>query len=213
MNGGWGYTAETYGIALGQYASGIGNMTYDSTNGLRIRLYGTTVMQFNSGVSKITGVLNMPDTTSAIAIGSTPPTSASAGTGLWIDRTGLYSLTGGTPQVKINAITGELYAGNNLIKLDVNGINIVAGEGLGSAVTWYTAYEGPSVSRINAVAAGSKYDQTWLSLRSSGFMNDAQTGVIYLAAILGDNVDATPRTTLELSYSGGVEIDNKPSTQ
>ena len=43
LNGGWGYVAETYGVALGEYGATKVNLTMDTTNGLRIR-DNTTVL-------------------------------------------------------------------------------------------------------------------------------------------------------------------------
>jgi hypothetical protein len=51
----------------------------------------------------ITGTLEMSGASSAISIGTIPPTSASFGTGIWIDRTGLYALNGGLLNAKIGA--------------------------------------------------------------------------------------------------------------
>ena len=45
LNGGWGYVAETWGMAVGEYASGKANITVDPTNGVRIRGYATTRIQ------------------------------------------------------------------------------------------------------------------------------------------------------------------------
>ena len=44
----WGYVAPTYGLAIGEYASGVANIVIDSTNGLRLRSYTTTILQMNS---------------------------------------------------------------------------------------------------------------------------------------------------------------------
>lgn len=46
----------------------------------------------------ITGKLTMAGAGSAIAIGATPPTSASAGTGIWLDRNGLAGVLANVPQ-------------------------------------------------------------------------------------------------------------------
>lgn len=72
----------------------------------------------------VTGKLTMSGVSSAIAIGTTPPTSATAGTGIWIDRTGYYGLSSGTYQVKIDATNGKFYAGSGNILLDTNGLTI-----------------------------------------------------------------------------------------
>jgi len=51
----------------------------------------------------ITGVLTMSGSGAAIAIGVTPPSSSSSGTGLWIDRTGLYSINASSQRASITA--------------------------------------------------------------------------------------------------------------
>lgn len=124
LNGNWGYSAEKWGLAIGEYASGKPNITIDQDGVLRFRLHAAEVMKFESGNADLTGKLRMPGTSSAIAIGSTPPTAANAGTGIWIDRTGLYSLASGTYQVKIDAGDGKLYAGGGQIVLDSSALTI-----------------------------------------------------------------------------------------
>ncbi len=60
LNGNWGYLSSIYGIALGEYSSGKANLTWDPTNGLRLRTYSTTVIQLdNSGSAKITGSMEV----------------------------------------------------------------------------------------------------------------------------------------------------------
>ena len=124
LNGNWGYAAATYGMALGEYAANKPNITIDPTNGLRIRNYTTTVLQFDvTGNAIISNKLLMNQAASAIAIGTTPPTSATVGTGIWIDRTGLYGLNADVQQAYIDA-TGRLLAGGGSVVLDSVGINL-----------------------------------------------------------------------------------------
>jgi hypothetical protein len=125
---GWGdYGAETYGLALGEYAASKANLTWDATNGLRLRLHNTTYIQLDtSGNALIAGKLQMNGASSAIAIGTTPPTSASAGTGVWLDRTGLFGLSSGTYQVKVDATDGKLYAGGGKVIVGATGITLDA---------------------------------------------------------------------------------------
>jgi len=124
LNGNWGYVADIYGMAIGQYAASKPNITIDPTNGLRIRNYTADVLKFDvSGNAIISGKLQMNQATSAIAIGATPPTSATAGTGIWIDRTGLYGLNANVQQTYINS-TGQIKAGAGNITLDSGGITI-----------------------------------------------------------------------------------------
>lgn len=127
LNGNWGYSSAIYGLALGEYAANKPNITLDSTNGLRIRNYTANVMTFDtSGNAKITGKLQLLDSNSALAIGSEPPTASNAGTGIWLDRTGLFSLDDGTYQVKIDAADGKLYAGGGNVIIDEDGIGILS---------------------------------------------------------------------------------------
>jgi hypothetical protein len=72
----------------------------------------------------LTGKLTMSGASSAIAIGTTPPTSASTGTGIWIERTGLYSLASNVLQAKIDAVTGAIQAANGNVLLDATGITL-----------------------------------------------------------------------------------------
>ncbi len=120
LNGNWGYSAEKYGLALGEYAAGKPNILLDEDGNLKFRLYTTDVMTFASGNADITGLLRMPGDSSAIAIGAIPPTSRSLGTGIWIDKTGIYGLNAGVVQVKIDSTSGKLYTGDEAIEIDQN---------------------------------------------------------------------------------------------
>lgn len=87
----------------------------------------------------ITGTLTMSGAGSAIAIGITPPTSASAGTGIWLDRTGMYGLSAGIVQVKFDASNGSITAGPIIssipkIILDANGLTVET-RGVGTTST------------------------------------------------------------------------------
>jgi len=124
LNGNWGYSAEKWGLAIGEYAAGLPNIVIDQDGVLRFSLHTTEVMRFGGGNADITGVLRLPGTSSAITIGSTPPTANNAGTGIWIDRTGLYSLASGVYQVKIDTVDGKLYAGGGLISVGSDAIRI-----------------------------------------------------------------------------------------
>lgn len=56
LDGGWGYSGETFGMALGEYDTGKANLTWDPTNGLRIRRHTDTLFQVdNNGHATIAG--------------------------------------------------------------------------------------------------------------------------------------------------------------
>ena len=79
----------------------------------------------------------MSGASSAIAIGATPPTSASTGTGIWVDRTGMYGLTTNVVQTKFDAVTGKITAGGGSVWLDANGIGLY---GDGGTIKFDNAY-------------------------------------------------------------------------
>lgn len=70
----------------------------------------------------ITGPLTVSGASGSIALGTTPPSSASAGTGLWLDRTGLYGLLSNTVQAKLDATTGAVTAGGGVVALNSTGL-------------------------------------------------------------------------------------------
>ena len=107
LNGNWGYSSDKYGVAIGQYVEDKPNIILDEDGSLTINIYdGTTnnpVLQFDDTGSFITNVLNMTGASAAIAIGTTPPTSSTIGTGIWIDRTGIFVLVSDIQEIAISA--------------------------------------------------------------------------------------------------------------
>ncbi len=77
----------------------------------------STGIEINSGAS------------AGLAFGTTPPTSATVGTGLWLDRTGLYGLASNVLQAKFDAVTGAIVAGDTEVVIDSSGIKIDEGTG------------------------------------------------------------------------------------
>jgi hypothetical protein len=92
---------------------------YSSTNQNVIQLTTT-------GSAIIQNKLLLNGTNSAIAIGNPPPTSSTAGTGLWIDRTGLYGLQSNVRQAYFGS-DGKLYAGGGNVILDNQGFSLISG--------------------------------------------------------------------------------------
>ena len=163
LNGTWGYVAATYGMAIGEYAASLPNITVDPTNGLRIRIFnGTPVLQLDtSGNADITNKLRMPGASSAIAIGSTPPTGAAAGTGLWLDRTGLYCAQRRHLRVKIDAATGKLYAGGGNVEVDTTGLHLdVADSGTGYLYFYGSLLAATPGGAIYGMSSGTNYTLT-----------------------------------------------------
>lgn len=110
-----------------------------STNSVGMKIWnssGTKLVEFSDvqniisgwtiGTTKIssTGIDLHSGASAALAFGTTPPTSASAGTGIWLDRTGLYGLASSVLQVKVDAATGKIVAAGGAVDIDVLGINV-----------------------------------------------------------------------------------------
>jgi hypothetical protein len=124
---------EATGTSLTLNAGGQSRIALSSAGVLTVNdSAGAPVITLDASAgAEITKKLTMPGANSAIAIGATPPTAANAGTGIWIDRTGLYGLNANVPQAYINA-TGQLMAGAGKVAIDVNGISITSTTGVAS---------------------------------------------------------------------------------
>ena len=141
LNGNWGYSSDIYGAAIGQYASGKGNITIDPTDGIKINVYNTNVMQFTSTGSYITNVLNMSGASAAISIGATPPTSATVGYGIWLDRTGMHVRESTSGQLLMKVDIDNFYVGfaDDTIKIDTLGLVLIgdpASKSYAVALSW-----------------------------------------------------------------------------
>jgi hypothetical protein len=87
---------------------------------------GTFTGDLTGTSMSLTGKLTMSGASSAITIGTTPPTNATTGSGLWIDRTGLYALASSVLQAKIDASTGAITAGAGNVILNSSGYRLVS---------------------------------------------------------------------------------------
>ncbi len=106
---------------------------YDSAHNTGIKMIPTRVLtgafsgQFQNGTLDnltITGRLMMPGSQGSIRIGTTPPTGPAAGTGIWIDRTGIFGLASNVQQFYLSAATGKAMAGGGAVALATDGITI-----------------------------------------------------------------------------------------
>jgi len=168
LNGNWGYVADTYGVAIGKYDTNLPNITVDPTNGLRIRSYNSAepLLQLDtSGNALLKNKLKMSGDSSAISIGADPPTASNAGTGIWIDKTGLYSLDSGNSRTTIDATTGILYAGYDNISLGYDGIRITTSTAKsGVSLIWESSLATrPNVELYTLVDAGNTVPQFFIT--------------------------------------------------
>lgn len=112
----------------------------------------------NASSGSISGPLTMSG--GSIAIGSTPPASASSGTGIWLDSTGLYGLLSGVVQAKVDASTGALVAGAGAVVIDVDGISVYSGSLNKNKLRWLDSVTGSTYSEFYAYESGSYAVQT-----------------------------------------------------
>jgi len=112
-----------------------------------------------SAGAEITKKLTMPGANSAIAIGATPPTANNSGTGIWIDRTGMYGLAANVVQAKFDATTGAIMAGAGNVRLDASGLSVKSGSSA-LPINSYM-FHWPDGSSFGSLAA-------WLSVSPAG---------------------------------------------
>jgi len=171
-----GVTLDAGDNLIGRYGASLGGwQQWDRSAGELALGYGETkAIRFYAGNAEITGKLVMPGTASAIAIGSTPPTAANAGTGIWIDRTGIYGLLSNAYQAKIDAATGEIIAGSGDIKFGSSGFRIYP-EGTprnSTKIRWLTNSEGEAsyiAGLIDVTGGVSNLIENTTALSSGGY--------------------------------------------
>ncbi len=121
----------------------MGMKVWDSAGNLIVHFSDVqnTISGWTIASTKIssTGIDILSGASAALAFGSTPPTSAAAGTGIWLDRTGLYGLASSVVQAKLDAATGAIVAGGGNVTLDVTGIKFIEGSGNSNSLWWRTA--------------------------------------------------------------------------
>lgn len=113
---------------------------------------GTFTGNLTGASMALTGKLTMSGASSAITIGLTPPTSASAGTGLWLDRTGLYGLLSNVVQATVDATTGAITAGGGTVTLDAGGLHLSAGSADVNKIQWKDS--GTNVAEVYGTYTG-----------------------------------------------------------
>lgn len=101
-----------------------GNIAAGAITASKISVTDLAAVNANMGALTINSTLTMNGASGAIAIGTTPPSSATSGTGLWIDRTGVYSLTANIQNATLDS-TG-LTAGQGAVAMNARGV-IVTG--------------------------------------------------------------------------------------
>jgi hypothetical protein len=140
--------------------------------------------------AEITKKLTMPGVDSAISIGTTPPASNSSGTGLYLDRTGMYGLLTSILQIKFDATTGAITAGQGAVTLNANGINV-------AAYTDYAVNRAYTISNLAGVATSfyGYYNlsqmTSWTILRAESQTNYSPRLIISASCPAGQDANVT----------------------
>jgi hypothetical protein len=200
LNGSYGYSSNVYGFAAGQHGvAGQSWVTVEQTNGVRLGSNTTTRIHLaadgsgflansniswtTAGVATISGWtigtaaisstgINIASGASAhLAFGATPPTSASAGTGLFLDRTGLYGLASNVVQAKFDAGSGKITAGGtNGVEMGASGIvvNTQYSAKTADSISWYSTSAAADLGGMNFALGTLASSLTTATLTASG---------------------------------------------
>lgn len=142
-----------------------------------------------------TGITMTSGGSASLAFGTTPPTGSSTGTGLFLDRTGLYGLLSNTRQAIFNASTGAITAGAGAVQLNVNGISIEQGSGLVNQLTYHDS--GTNFAFISAARTASS--SAGLNILTQGKGAGEDSGIGLQTELTG--ADCTAFFTLISDYS------------
>lgn len=110
---------------------------WDASGNFRIR-GNATIGNWTVSTSTIssTGITMTSGASANLAFGVTPPTSASTGTGIFLDRTGLYGLNSNVVQIQVDATNGTLKAGVGNVVVDSDGITLLSGTNSTNKIKW-----------------------------------------------------------------------------
>jgi hypothetical protein len=118
LNGNWGYTGQTFGMAIGERATGKVNLTMDATNGFRVFLNATQLGQWDTGGNITVGQV-------AMNIGN-----------VYLSSTGYLALRSGTngtvERLRLNA-DGSGYLANANVTWNTSGVMTISGWTIDSA--------------------------------------------------------------------------------
>jgi hypothetical protein len=137
-----------------------------------------------TSLSILDSALTMSGASAYFSIGATPPTSASVGTGIWIDRNAIVGLLANVVQAKFDAATGAIKAGAGNVTIDANGISLVQGVGSPNKLRWTGA--GIAIAEVFTWSSTSAPTniQTQFDLRNA---SDVKRAIVSFSA--GNNSD------------------------
>ncbi len=118
---------DTSGILIGNASAA--NVFIGTSGELKIRSGTNDIIALTSNDARITNVIRLSDSMSALSIGQVPPTSSSSGTGIWIDRNGFYILKNDVRNMTIDTDGIVVGTSNNVVvaKVDPSGYRLWIG--------------------------------------------------------------------------------------
>jgi hypothetical protein len=173
------------------------NFTLDSSGNLTATS-ATISGAITATSGSFTGAVTISSSSGSFALGTTPPTSASAGTGVWMDRTGLYGLSSGNQLLKIDATSGNLVVGRTDSASGALIVNVPTNSGFGSAY-WQNS------GGANILAIQAKDDSTNVISQASITAAGSSTNTTGALVLKAWNYAGTQSALLKLS--GGTSSD------
>lgn len=159
----------------------------------RMNILTLSALTASMGALSVDNLLTMSGASSAITIGTTPPSSATVGTGIWLDRTGLYSLSANTQNATLTSI--GLSAGGGATAIDSTGIYMAVGSAAPNSLSWKSG-----ATYINSIYA--QDDGTTSTVTYSTSTVARTTKAINITAVGTSTTNGI--ITLTVSQSGSV---------
>jgi hypothetical protein len=163
-------------------SSGTPQFTLDASTGAITAISGTiggwtitsTALSNAGGTVTMRGAGNL-------AFGATPPTSATVGTGIFINNAGVYGLASNTQQFYLQASDGKAYAGAGAVILDSSGVTITGGNGAVNTLKWKD-----STNTILTQYAYLNGTTTEALLQAAGKNSSNRESILTLSAVTDD---------------------------
>ena len=204
LNGFLDYITGLYGIAIGDATD---YLKYDTLNGLRISgnvsAGSGTIGGWTIGATTLTATgITLSSTGDAyIAIGVTPPTTPTAGTGIFLNKTGLFGLDANTQRFKLGVDGSGWLGAATTISWTTAGVVTVAGFTVGNADLTKTTSGNTTIvsSGTTAFTAGPTGSPTF-TVSQAGVLT--ATGVVVSGAITASSGSIGSFTIGTYLYTG-----------
>lgn len=163
-------------------ASGKGNVLITAAGAVKVRRGVTDYITLSATDAQFTNLIKLTGSGAALSAGTTPPSSATAGTGLWLDRTGLYALNANTQNTTLTS--AGLTAGAGNVVVDATGIALTPGTTLGapaSSLNWKVgSYTMMQLTAASFVGGSHDAEGQLITAVQSGF--NSSTGYMVVGA-------------------------------